>query len=246
MNWKTSSCEDDPGLWLGDAEGIELEASGLRSLTQGMLRACTSQAGAARVLFGHVAQLPFAPSDLDTRCEPRMLVHAHQGDAFLKATLWVHLLRLAEIPARMRWVQLESSLLNRGFWDFVRHAGQAFVYPMTEVFIEGAWQCTDAYIFDAHLLEAVHRRLDRQGWRSGYLVHRLGTAGWDATGDTSQRFPIDDPASMQVQDLGCFHSFAHFVRKAPQHYQNTAALRMAYTSQAVLMAQELEHMRLVG
>lgn len=246
MNWKTRLCDDDTSRWLGDAVGIELEASGLRALALGMVKACDSPAGAARVLFEHVAQLPFAVTDLDTRCDPRLLAHSHQGDAFSKATLWVHLLRLVQIPARMRWVQLESTLLTRGLWDFVRLTGQAFVYPLTEVCIDGRWLCTDAYILDAPLLAAVHHRLDRQGWNSGYLAHRTGTAHWDASADTHQRFAAEDPGSMQLQDLGCAHSFEDFIQRSPQHYMNTAAFRLAYASQANLMNQELEHMRLMA
>ena len=246
MTWKICACNDAAELWLGDAVGVGLDASGLRALVQGMTRACNDQAHAAQTLFQHVAQLPFSVSDLEQRCNPRLLALNHEGDAYFKATLLLHLLRLEGIPARLRWVQLQSELLTRGLWDFVRHTGQAFVYPLTEAFLAGRWLCTDAYILDAPLLLAVHRQLDSREWLSGFLAHRSGVAQWDAQGDAHQRFVADDPSGMGVQDLGCSHSHADFVRMAPQHFKETRVFQLAYASQAVLMTQELNRMRLNG
>lgn len=244
MPWKTCACDERPELWLGDALGVELEASGLRALAQGMTRACADPVAAAQILFQHVAQLPYAVSDLEGRCNPRLLGLVGEGDAHFKAALFVHLLRLVGIPARMRWVQLPSELITRGFWDFVRHTGQAFVYPLTEVFLASRWLCTDAYVLDAPLLDAVHQQLDRRGWASGYLAHRSGVAAWDARGDAHQRFVPDDPQGMQVQDLGCAHSEPDFARKAPRYFALSPVLQQAYASQAVLMTQELDRLRL--
>lgn len=244
MNWKTCACDDRPEPWLGDALGVELDASGLRGLAQGMTRDCADPAAAARILFQHVAQLPYAVSDREGRCNPRLLSLMGEGDAHFKATLLVHLLRLLGIPARMRWVQLPSALITRGFWDFVRHTGQAFVYPLTEVFLEGRWLCTDAYILDAPLLEVVQLQLDQRGWPCGFLAHRSGVAVWDAHSDAFQRFVADDPQAMQVQDLGCAHSEPDFARRSPQYFTPSPVLQQAYASQAVLMTQELNRLRL--
>lgn len=65
---------------------------------------------------------------------------------------------------RLRWVQLDAQRLTRGLWEFVRHTGVPFVYPLTEVWLAGRWLCTDAYVQDPPLLAAVHRELDRCGW----------------------------------------------------------------------------------
>jgi hypothetical protein len=243
MTWKTATCNDSPDAWLGEAEGIDPGGSGLQALAMGMTRACTQPQERARVLFGHVAQMRFVISDLDTRCVPSLLAHTGEGDGFFKTTLLVHLLRLVGVPARMRWVQLESSLLTRGLWDFVRLSGQAFVYPLTEAFIDGRWICTDAYTMDAPLLAAVHRTLDRRGWDSGFMAHRAGTGQWDARSDAYQRFDGAHPAAMQVQDLGCAHSLADFTRRHPHRFRVTGAMRLAFVSQAEHFNQELGQLR---
>lgn len=243
MNWKTASCHDSPEAWLGEADGIDPEGSGLRAQAMDMTRACVHPRERALVLFQHVAQMRFVVSDLDTRCVPSLLRHAREGDGFFKTTLLVHLLRLVDVPARMRWVQLESSLLTRGLWDFVRLSGQAFVYPLTEAFIDGRWICTDAYTMDAPLLAAVHRTLDRRGWDSGFMAHRAGTGHWDARCDAYQRFDGADPAAMQVQDLGCAHSLADFTRRHPHRFRVTGAMRLAFVSQAEHFNQELGQLR---
>lgn len=246
MNWKTAVCDDRPQTWLGDAEGVALDASGLRSLAVGMTRHCAGARETARVLFDHVAEMRFEMSDLDTRCEPSLLAHTFEGDGFFKASLLVHLLRLVGVPARMRWVQLESGQLTRGLWDFVRLSGQPFVYPMTEAFLDEGWHCTDAYTMDKALLAAVHRTLDRRNWDCGYLAHRAGTDRWDGHGDSFQRFDPADPAAMQLEDLGCAHSLADFMRRHPHRLVLTAAVRMAYVSQAEHINHELGHLRLMA
>lgn len=172
MNWKTASCHDSPEAWLGEADGIDPEGSGLRAQAMDMTRACVHPRERALVLFQHVAQMRFVVSDLDTRCVPSLLRHAREGDGFFKTTLLVHLLRLVDVPARMRWVQLESSLLTRGLWDFVRLSGQAFVYPLTEAFIDGRWICTDAYTMDAPLLAAAEAAV-----QACDLMLVIGTSG---------------------------------------------------------------------
>ncbi|MGI9218016.1 MAG: hypothetical protein ACR2JA_13590 [Hydrogenophaga sp.] len=244
MSWKTATCNDNPDAWLGDADGVELDGCGLRALGMGLTQTGAQPRARALAQFDHVARIPFAVSDLDTRCVPSLLRHAREGDGFFKTTLLVHLLRLVAVPARMRWVQLESSLLTRGLWDFVRLSGQAFVYPLTEAFIDGRWICTDAYTMDAPLLAAVQRTLDRRGWESGFMAHRAGTGRWDARGDAYQRFDAADPAAMQVQDLGCAHSLADFTRQQPHRFQVTGAMRLAFVSQAGHFNQELGQLRL--
>lgn len=244
MNWKTCATDDRPEPWLGDALGVELEASGLRPLAQNITLACAGPTAAAQSLFRHVAQLPYAISDMEGRCNPRLLSLTSEGDAHFKATLFVHLLRLVGVPARMRWVQLQSELITRGFWDFVRHTGQPFVYPLTEVYLDERWLCTDAYALDAPLLEAVHQELDRRGWPCGYLAHRSGVAVWDAQTDAYQRFVPDDPQALLVQDMGCSHSEPDFAGTSQQNFRHNRVLQQAYASQAVLMAEELNRLRL--
>ena len=244
MNWKTATCNDSPDAWQGEAEGIDLAGSGLHALAKGMTGVCTQAQDRARVLFEHVAQMRFVVSDLDTRCVPSLLAHTGEGDGFFKTTLLVHLLRLVEVPARMRWVQIESSLLTRGLWDFVRLAGQAFVYPLTEAFIEGRWICTDAYTMDAPPARrcAPHAGPAGMGTAASWPTG-AGTGHWDARSDAYQRFDGAHPAAMQVQDLGCAHSLADFTRRHPHRFRVTGAMRLAFVSQAEHFNQELGQLR---
>ena len=246
MTWKTATCDNRPAAWLGDAPGVDLEGSGLRDRVACVAGHCADARERAVALFEHVAQMPFVVSDLDLRCQPALLVHTHEGDSFFKSTLLVHLLRLVAVPARMRWVQLDSAQLTKGLWNFVGLAGQPLVYPMLEACIDDAWFCTDAYMLDPHLLTAVQRLLAQRRWHSGFLAHEKGTGQWDARGDSYQRFDAAHPKAMQVQDLGCAHSLEDFNRLQPDRFRITPPIRLAYVSQAVHFNHALGQLRLKG
>lgn len=85
------------------------------------------------------------------RTLPEALHSLSAGGGCFKATLWLHLLRICHIPARMRWVELDPSDVTRGLGDFSRLAGMPFFYPLIEVWLQGRWHAVDAYAMDPPL-----------------------------------------------------------------------------------------------
>lgn len=232
MTWKTCASDDEPTRWLGSSLGIDLDAKGLRELAERLAGSAQGARFQALALFQYVAALPFEMSDPLERTSPAALSRLRSGDAYFKTTLMVHLLRLRAVPARMRWVELEPRRVSRGLWDFVGHTGMPFFYPLLEVWINGGWLTTDAYIMDAPLLEVVHRELAKRQGASGYFAHRDGVATWDGESDALQRFSLSDPESWPLRDLGSCHSHADFLRIHLATVPETDVTNMAYGHQA--------------
>lgn len=243
MSWKTCNCDDSPGAWLGNAPGVDLEATGLRALATQLTDGLTEPGEQAQALFRHVSFLPFELSDPAERTSPRALHRLSAGDGYFKATLWLHLLRIVGIPARMRWVQLEPAYVTRGLWDFSRLAGMPFFYPLTEVWLQGLWQSVDAYAMDPPLFGAVMAEIRRRQLAAGYFVHRDGVCTWDGQGDALQRFSPSDPDSCPIQDMGCFHSHRDFLKTYGRAVPETAVTNMAYENQTRLMNEAFARMR---
>ena len=238
--WKTAVCNDDPQHWLGDAPGLTL---GLARLRMTALRVTQLQSGnraKAVALFNHVAQMPFEPTSDSKRANPHKLQFIKGGDAYAKAALFVHMLREIDIPSRMRWVDMNPKYLLRGLtWMSTR-----FSYPLTEIYVNERWLCTDAYIADADLLTVTRNKLFEKGWQSGYSFHRDGAARWDGRSDAYQRFSPDDQASWPIEDWGCYHSTADFWShrpvKAKNHIAEIAAWRLLHQP---ITGNQLEHLR---
>ena len=243
MSWKTCNCDDRPGMWLGNAPGVELGATGLRALAARLTDGLADPGEQALALFRHVSWLPFELSDPALRTSPAALHCLAAGDGYFKATLWLHLLRICEIPARMRWVQLEATYVTNGLWDFSRLAGMPFFYPLTEVWLHNRWQSVDAYAMDPPLFGVVLSEIRRRQLMAGYFVHRDGLCTWDGQGDALQRFSPSDPDSCPIRGMGCFHSHADFLRACRQAVPETAVTNMAYENQTRLMNETFARMR---
>lgn len=242
-NWKSSRSDDRPAVWLGNAIGVHLEAPGLHALALAVADGAAEPLGQALALFRHVSQLPFEVSDPTLRTLPEALPTLRAGDGYFKATLWLHLLRICHIPARMRWVELDPTPVTHGLWDFSRLAGMPFFYPLVEVWLGGSWQTVDAYAMDPPLFDAVMSEIVQRGLPGGYFVHRQGTCSWDGRGDALQRFSPLDPSSRPLRDLGCHHSHADFMRCWGGLVPETAVTHLAYENQARMMNQSFARMR---
>ena len=100
--------------------------------------------GFTLAVYGFVKRTPFAkPMKLHVRTA-REVLDAGRGDADDKAALLIALLRAAEIPARLRYIELRGEIL-RGLTSNVTSAAR----PVAEVWLAGRWVRTDTYIFDA-------------------------------------------------------------------------------------------------
>lgn len=185
---------------------LDLEDPKLRLRARSLTQLCKTDREKALAVYGFVKRLPFAkPLKMRLRTA-REVLDAGRGDAPDKATLFVALLRLARLPARIRYVTLRGEIL-RGLTTGVTQAGR----PQVEVWLHGRWVRTDTYIFDAPYMAAARQRLKDQGWEWGYGIHVQGAAVWDAIEDSYVGgFPTaEDP--MVVEDQGVFVDPLEFV-----------------------------------
>jgi len=189
-------------LDLGDAK-LRLRA---RSLTQ----LAKNDREKALAIYGFVKRIPFAkPFKLRLRT-PRQVLAAGRGDALDKVGLLVALLRIVDIPARIRFMQLPGEML-RGLISHMTSAAR----PVAEIWIGGRWIATDTYIFDAAYMAAARQRLAEEDWDCGYGVHRGGASIWNGVQDA---FLVGDATArenlMQGPD-GAFDDPLAFVSSPP-------------------------------
>ncbi|MES2482626.1 MAG: transglutaminase-like domain-containing protein [Pseudomonadota bacterium] len=127
-------------------------------------------------------------------CASRVL-RGERGDANSKGVLFVALCRAAGVPARLRIFRLRSDPLHalRGGHD------GAVLHPVGQVWLEGRWLSTDAYLLDP-LLFALARRRQTQERRDGWGPRPDAPAIWDGHDDCLQLFSPADvlhgPASV--------------------------------------------------
>jgi hypothetical protein len=110
----------------------------------------------------------------------------------------VALLRLVDIPARLRYVELRGDIL-RGLTSSVASASR----PVAEIWLNGHWVRTDTYIFDAVYMAAARQRLKDTDWEWGYGIHRNGHGPLERRGQTPiwAACPLKKD-EMVISDLG--------------------------------------------
>ena len=197
---------DDPRAWLANAPLLDLEDTKLRLRVRSLTQLCKTEREKALAIYGFVKRIPFAKPMKMRLHTAREVVEANRGDAPDKATLFVALLRLARLPARIRYIGLRGEIL-RGLTTGMTQAAR----PMVEVWLQDRWVRTDTYIFDAPYMAAARQRLKDQGWEWGYGIHVTGHMIWDGAHDAfvGGMKTQDDP--MVVEDMGVYNDPHEFV-----------------------------------
>jgi len=134
------------------------------------------------------------------------VLDAGRGDAPDKAVLLVALLRLVDIPARLRYVELRGDIL-RGLTSSVASASR----PVAEIWLNAGWVRTDTYIFDAVYMAAARQRLKDTDWEWGYGIHRNGHGIWNGVDSAFLGGMPTEEDPMVIADLGVFHDPLTFV-----------------------------------
>src|SRR6478735_11653358 len=114
---------DDPQLWLGSTPLLDLEDPKLRLRVQSLTQLCSTEHERAMAIYGFVKRMPFAKPFKMRLHTAREVVEAQRGDAPDKATVFVALLRLAGVPARIRYITLRGEIL-RGLTTGMTHAAR--------------------------------------------------------------------------------------------------------------------------
>jgi len=167
------AAEEGPDHWLGPTDLLDLGDTKLRLRARSLTQLCKSEREKAIVIYGFVKRLPFAWRFKLRLRTPREVLDAGCGDALDKVGLLVALLRIVDIPARIRCLQLPGEVL-RGLVSRTSPSAR----PVAEIWMSGKWLATDTYIFDAAYMAAARHRLREQGWDCGYGIHRDGASIW--------------------------------------------------------------------
>ena len=138
----------------------------------------------------------------------RHVLDKRGGHSYGKSTLFVALLRASDIPARMRFVQINGKLL-RGLAQGV----SAVDHPLVEVWLRGRWVRTDLHVYDSSYLVGAVSRLRESRWRSGFGVHLQGHRTWNAISDSFVSFAPDQTGGTPLEDWGVYNDPAEFRRQ---------------------------------
>ena len=160
--------------WLVATPLIDLEDPKLRLRVHALTQLCRNEREKALALYGFVRRFRLSTRYSLRPRTARQVFDAGRGSAGEKATLLVAMLRIAGIPARIRYVTTSGELL-RGVAGCLREADR----PLLEVCLQGQWQRTDTYIFDAELVATARQRLRERGWEWGYGIHVAGSLAWN-------------------------------------------------------------------
>lgn len=212
--------DDDPRAWLASTPLLDLDDPKLRLKAQALTQLCKNEREKALAIYGLVKRMPFAKPFKMRLHTAREVLEAGRGDAPDKATLFVALLRLAGLPARLRYVQLRGEIL-RGLTSSMASASR----PVVELWLGGDWVRTDTYIFDAGYMAAARQRLKDQGWDWGYGIHVSGHTLWNGIDSVyvGGMPPADDP--MVIADLGVYCDPLEFVSSTAYRSQHARVPR---------------------
>lgn len=136
------------------------------------------------------------------------VLSSRRGYCNTKSTLFIALLRAQGIPARQRFVDIDSSILRGVISTGTAHVDHSY----TEVWLDGRWVRTDSYIVDRKAFVAAQARLQAEQATMGYGVHKLGTTDWDGASDAFAQFVWCDRQNISTADYGVHADVAAFYR----------------------------------
>jgi hypothetical protein len=210
---------DAPDLWKASSPLVDLGDPKLRVRTQSLVQTLAGEGDKALALYTFVRRMPLTASTKLQLRSAREVLELGRGDATDKATLLIALLRIAGLPARVRFVATPAEAL-RG----LPCEPSSLPRPFVEVWIAGRWLCTDTYIFDSAYVVAARQRLRRQRQEFGYGIHVEGATLWESHRDahllgadgaealaSSGAQPWRDPLEY-VQSLTGRERAGHFLR----------------------------------
>ncbi len=196
----------EPSHWLGSTPILDLSDDRLRLRAKSLTQLAKSDRERAISIYGYVKAMPYCAPGGVRFPTARQLMDAKEGDCYGKSTLFVALLRLADIPARLRFVQLKGELL-RGYVNGLDRITHAIV----EIWLDGRWVKTDTHVFDIRYLATARDRLNAAGWDMGYSIHRKAQSIWDGRNDAFSALTPDEDSGMPLADLGVYNDVQEFL-----------------------------------
>lgn len=203
---------DAPEAWRAPTRYIDTEHPAVATTATRLTASLPDDTAKAQAIFRHVRDtvaFGFGCGFWDVRASDVLAMG--KGYCNTKSTLFVALLRAAGIPARQVFVDIHSSVLG-GILD----PGTAYVdHSYAEVWLDGEWRATDAYIVDTPLFTAGQARTGAEGRLMGYGVHSTGHRTWDGRNPSFSQFNILDPRPIHTRVWGVFGDVGDLYTHAP-------------------------------
>ena len=202
---------DLPTGWLSSTRLLDLDNPKLRIQAMRLTQLADTSTQKVVAIHAFVKSLPFGCVAAFTHVLAADVLRSRRGDCHTKGVLFVALLRCVGLPARLRFVSLSSDFL-RGIISLPK---MNVVHAIGEVFLDGRWIQTDAYVTDTQFEVGAQKLLVQEGRQLGYGIHRDGTHQWDGFHDAHGQTALADAARWPLQDWGVAHD-------PEQFYANTA------------------------
>lgn len=203
---------NDPERWLGRTAFLDLESLAVRRLARDLAAGRATpreRAVAAHDWVSRNVRFGFRPAFYGMRASE--VLRARTGFCNTQSTTLIALLRSMGVPARAHFVDISAEVLG-GVLD----PGTPYVdHSFTEVWLEGRWRRTDAYIVDPPLLSGATKRLRQAGRALGWGAHVHGVNAWDGRNDAFSQW-VDDGTHprLSTRDYGVFDDAQGFYADA--------------------------------
>jgi len=213
-----------PGDFLSATPYIDKHERTIRDTATSLCRNLPDDRARALAIFAFVRdRIPFGFAAGFWRLSASEVLEAGRGYCNTKSTLFVALLRAAGIPARQIFVEIDAAVL-KGLLD----PGTPYLdHSYVEVFLDGAWRPTDAYIVDQALFFAARSRIRSQGRAFGYGVHRNGTLDWNGHTPSFSQYNLADPSFVPRRFWGVYSDIGAFYAEAEQPWNRLNGLLRA-------------------
>lgn len=232
---------DAPEDWLSPTRHINHAHPKIQAIARERIKTESTERGRALAAFHFVRdeiKFGFARGFWDMSASN--VASAGVGYCNTKSTLFVALLRASDVPARQVFVDIHSGVLSGLINPGTTYVDHSFV----EVWLDGAWIATDAYIVDPALFKAAQPRLLKENRLLGYGVHQTGSNDWDGRSEAFSQFNRLDPRPMSQRHWGAFADVGDFYRHAPgTHNRLNPVLRTGFGLLAAQANQAAEALR---
>lgn len=231
---------DDPALWLGNTRLLDLDNSKLRLRAMRITQLAGSDVQKAIRIHDFIKSLPFGCPTFGGHSSAVAVLKSGRGDCHSKGTLFVALLRSANVAARLRFVSLSGAFL-RGILDL---KDTSITHAIGEVYLQGQWIQTDTYVADDALEKQALALLAQEGQLLGYGVHRQGRRYWSGLYTAHGQYSVEDPASLPLIDFGVSHDPELFYANQPLLDQSGWMTRAKWSIAARLINRRTRQLRL--
>ncbi|MBX3657829.1 MAG: transglutaminase domain-containing protein [Ramlibacter sp.] len=167
--------EADPIHWLGNTAMLNLGDDKLRLRVKTVIQFSRTDPERLQCVARYVAAIPFnVPAFAGMKRTRKTLRQRRAVGWYSKAALFMAMLRVAGVPARVRMIRVPPEL----FRGLVNTRFRVEL-PVVEVWIQHRWVATDSYLYDPSYLATAREALAERNWPMGFGIHRNGQSDWN-------------------------------------------------------------------